>query len=130
MTGTAGASNPQVRSPIRTSPQVARSAPRTLSRWRHGFEPRWDYQGKRIVGTLLFTLVKGRRGPSGHTKGQVKHAKQAGCPSLVPRHGAESMIAFKSGADAELPQASQVVEPPPAAKTLELVRVAIFVAQN
>jgi hypothetical protein len=40
------------------------------------------------------------------------------------------MIAFKSGADAELPQASQVVEPPPAAKTLELVRVAIFVAQN
>ena len=47
-----------------------------------------------------------------------------------PRHGAESMIAFKSGADAELPQASQVVEPPPAAKTLELVRVAIFVAQT
>jgi hypothetical protein len=24
-------------------PQVAKSAPRTLSRWRHGFEPRWDY---------------------------------------------------------------------------------------
>jgi hypothetical protein len=46
MTGTAGASNPQVRKQIRPSPQVAGSAPRTLSRWRHGFEPRWDYKRK------------------------------------------------------------------------------------
>jgi hypothetical protein len=46
MTGAAGASNPQVRSQIRPSPQVARSAPRTLSRWKHGFEPRWDYPGQ------------------------------------------------------------------------------------
>jgi hypothetical protein len=44
MTGTAEASNQQVRKQIRPSPQVARSAPRTLSGWRHGFEPRWDYQ--------------------------------------------------------------------------------------
>jgi hypothetical protein len=42
-TRTAGASNPQVRNRIRASPQVVRSIPRTLSRWRHGFEPRWDY---------------------------------------------------------------------------------------
>jgi hypothetical protein len=28
-----------------SSPQVVESAPRILSRWRHGFEPRWDYQG-------------------------------------------------------------------------------------
>ena len=28
------------------SPQVVRSIPRTLSRWRHGFEPRWDYNCK------------------------------------------------------------------------------------
>jgi hypothetical protein len=28
-------------------PQVARSARANLSRWRHGFEPRWDYQEKR-----------------------------------------------------------------------------------
>ena len=46
MTGTAGASNPQVRNQIRPSPQAARSPPRTLSRWRHGFEPRWDYAGQ------------------------------------------------------------------------------------
>jgi hypothetical protein len=46
MTGTAGASNPQVRNEIRPSPQVARSAPRTLSRWRHGFKSRWDYKSK------------------------------------------------------------------------------------
>jgi hypothetical protein len=29
------------------SPQVARSAPRTLSRWRHRFEPGWDDTEKR-----------------------------------------------------------------------------------
>jgi hypothetical protein len=46
MTGKAGASNPLVRNPIRPTPQVARSAPTTLSRWRHGFEPRWDYAGQ------------------------------------------------------------------------------------
>jgi hypothetical protein len=44
MTGTAGVSNRQVRNQIRPSPQVARSVPRTLSRWRHGFEPGWDYE--------------------------------------------------------------------------------------
>ena len=49
-TGTAGVSNPQVRNRIRASPQVARSAPRTLSRWRHGFEPRWDYQVRACIG--------------------------------------------------------------------------------
>src|SRR6266581_986775 len=45
---TAGAANPQVKKQIRVSSQLARSAPRTLSRWRHGFEPRWDYQEPRI----------------------------------------------------------------------------------
>src|SRR5918994_6536696 len=45
--GWAGASNSQVNDEIRLLPQVARSAPRTLSRWRHGFEPRWDYQETR-----------------------------------------------------------------------------------
>jgi hypothetical protein len=44
MTRKAGASDPQVRNQIRPSLRVARSAPRTLSRWRHGFEPRWDYE--------------------------------------------------------------------------------------
>jgi hypothetical protein len=43
MSGTAGAPNPQVRNRIRPSAQVAKAGPRTLSRWRHGFEPRWDY---------------------------------------------------------------------------------------
>jgi hypothetical protein len=47
VTRKAGASNPQVRERIRPSLQVARSAPRTLSRWRHGFEPRWDYTQRR-----------------------------------------------------------------------------------
>jgi hypothetical protein len=54
-TGMAGASNPQVRNRIRASPQVAKSAPRTLSRWRHGFEPRWDYEEKPQVTSRIAT---------------------------------------------------------------------------
>jgi hypothetical protein len=44
MTRRVGASNPQVRNRIRASLQVVKSAPRTLSRWRHGFKSRWDYK--------------------------------------------------------------------------------------
>ena len=44
----AGASNPQVRNQIRVSSLVAKSAAKTLSRWRHGFEPRWDYERTRV----------------------------------------------------------------------------------
>jgi hypothetical protein len=36
--------NPHVRDRIRPSPQVTESGPRTLSRWRHGFKSRWDYE--------------------------------------------------------------------------------------
>jgi hypothetical protein len=32
--------------------QVAKPGSRTLSRWRHGFEPRWDYQQERRSGGL------------------------------------------------------------------------------
>jgi hypothetical protein len=39
MTRTAGGSNPQVMEGIRALPQVAKSGSRTLSRWRHGFNP-------------------------------------------------------------------------------------------
>jgi hypothetical protein len=39
--------NPQVEGHLVASPQVVKSGPRTLSRWRHGFEPRWDYKEKR-----------------------------------------------------------------------------------
>jgi hypothetical protein len=55
---TARATNLQVRNRIRVSPQVAKPGSRTLSRWRHGFEPRWDCQRKRILGVLVSTLVK------------------------------------------------------------------------
>src|SRR6266542_4423299 len=73
MTRTAGASNPQVRNRICASSLVAKSTPRTLSRWRHGFEPRWDYQGKRIVGVLVSTLVKQTRAFGPHRRpGQAR----------------------------------------------------------
>jgi hypothetical protein len=36
----------QVDEHLKASAQVVESAPRTLSRWRHGFEPRWDYEHK------------------------------------------------------------------------------------
>jgi pimeloyl-ACP methyl ester carboxylesterase len=42
----AGAPNCQVSGAIRLSTQVAKSCPRTLSRWRHGFKSRWDYKAK------------------------------------------------------------------------------------
>jgi hypothetical protein len=39
--------NPQVSGAFQPSPQVTESARLNLSRWRHGFEPRWDYAGQR-----------------------------------------------------------------------------------
>jgi hypothetical protein len=41
--------NQQVSDPFPPPPQVTESARLNLSRWRHGFEPRWDYQGKRVT---------------------------------------------------------------------------------
>jgi len=38
--------NPEVSGGIRPSPQVTKSVRLNLSRWRHGFEPRWDYEHK------------------------------------------------------------------------------------
>ena len=86
MTGTAGASNPQVRNQIRLSPQVAKSAPRTLSRWRHGFKSRWDYQQTRRSEPL-----SGAGEPSRSIL--VPHLSRGGprrvtCPYIVdPDHG-------------------------------------------
>src|SRR5512132_4460574 len=39
--------NTQVDEHLKASAQVVESAPRTLSRWRHGFKSRWDYAGQR-----------------------------------------------------------------------------------
>ena len=63
MTRTAGASNPQVRNQIRPSPQVAKPVPRTLSRWRHGFEPRWDYE-RESAGQRHCSAGQSREGDS------------------------------------------------------------------
>jgi hypothetical protein len=66
MTGTAGASNAQVRNQIGPSPQVARSAPKTLPRWRHGFEPSWDYEqpaGQKRRCPKPATRQRGRQRP-------------------------------------------------------------------
>jgi hypothetical protein len=38
--------NSQVSDPFPPPPQVTDSARLNLSRWRHGFEPRWDYEWK------------------------------------------------------------------------------------
>jgi hypothetical protein len=43
-------------------PQVTDSTLTTLSRWRHGFEPRWDYTEKRRSETLF--SVSGNLGPA------------------------------------------------------------------
>jgi hypothetical protein len=52
--------NPQVDRRNIASPHVVGSVSRTLSRWRHGFEPRWDYRreapgqgtGREATGSL------------------------------------------------------------------------------
>jgi hypothetical protein len=51
---------PHVSGHVRPEPQVTDSARTTLSRWRHGFEPRWDYRreapgqgtGREATGSL------------------------------------------------------------------------------
>ena len=52
----------QVEGHLMASPQVVELAPRTLSRWRDGFEPRWDYQETRSSVASLTTVS--RRVPS------------------------------------------------------------------
>jgi len=69
--------NPQVSGDFHRSPQVTESARLNLSRWRHGFEPRWDYQ-------------EGRR--SGHLSGVGGAGPVRSRPAFVPqrtapRHG-------------------------------------------
>ena len=96
------AQNPQVRRRVRPSSQVVKPAPRTLSRWRHGFEPRWDYQGKtRRLSSRLHPGQKCRHGLPGDTKAQVRPTEQAGPPvsrpafvpqTTPPRHGAGGSI--------------------------------------
>src|SRR6266508_3996859 len=80
-----GASNPQVRMPIRLSPQVAKSAPGTLSRWRHGFKSRWDYLTLRCANQRR-NLVRGKDLlPAHHAK--LLHQEPDECLLLL-RHGA------------------------------------------
>ena len=47
--------NTRLGGPFRPPPQVRESSRGTLSRWRHGFEPRWDYEHK---GPGLGTSMK------------------------------------------------------------------------
>ena len=44
--------NPQVNTPFRPPQQVTDSVRSTLSRWRHGFEPRWDYQVRGRISSV------------------------------------------------------------------------------
>jgi hypothetical protein len=46
--GAAGQSKEQVTPPFPAAPQVTDLALVTLSRWRYGFESRWDYPGQRL----------------------------------------------------------------------------------
>jgi hypothetical protein len=77
---------------------------RTLSRWRHGFEPRWDYWGKRIVGVLVFTLVKVQTRAFGPHEGAdladwAARLSSAFIPQTTsPRHGAGSRMGPSGGA--------------------------------
>jgi hypothetical protein len=51
------AANPQVGEHLTASPQVVLSVSRTLSRWRHGFKSRWDYEAETARSAVLFTHI-------------------------------------------------------------------------
>src|SRR4029453_3207522 len=53
--------------------QLVRSAPTTLSRWRHGFAPRWDYQRK-----------ASGQGTSPKSIGSLNRDSNAGYPANIP----------------------------------------------
>jgi hypothetical protein len=52
----------QVDEHLMASPQVVDLALGTLSRWRHGFEPRWDYHENRRSGSLTHSALSRRVG--------------------------------------------------------------------
>jgi hypothetical protein len=53
--------NPRTEAPRQSrfgpAPQVTELTRVTLSRWRHGFEPRWDYQGRRLRTRRLIRRI-------------------------------------------------------------------------
>jgi hypothetical protein len=65
--------NPRVSAPFPPPPQVTCSTPTTLSRWRHGFEPRWDYKHK----------APGQ-GTSPESVGRLNHDSNAEYPENIP----------------------------------------------
>jgi hypothetical protein len=64
--------------------QVTEPARLNLSRWRHGFEPRWDYKEKRIVRVLVSTLVTVQTRAFRPHRSAGQHAEQAGRPFSRP----------------------------------------------
>jgi hypothetical protein len=65
--------NSPVRDPFPPPPQVTDSARLNLSRWRHGFEPRWDYERK----------VPGQR-TNPEAIGLLNRDSNAGYPENIP----------------------------------------------
>jgi PAS domain-containing protein len=72
---------PQVSSPPPPPPQVTKSARANLSRWRHGFKSRWDYQldkryfrkdGGIVHGRLTASLVRNTDGSPRLAVGMVE----------------------------------------------------------
>ena len=65
--------NPQVSGAFQRSPQVTGSARLNLSRWRHGFEPRWDYQETRRSGVLSGLASRAARSLVPHSSRSGPH---------------------------------------------------------
>jgi hypothetical protein len=81
MTGTVRASDPPVKEPDSDITAGSEIGLENTLKVEHGFEPHWDYQGKRIVGVLFSNLVNVQ---TGHAKALVKHAGQAEPPGSRP----------------------------------------------
>ena len=83
--------NSRLGGPFRPPPQVRESSRGTLSRWRHGFEPRWDYK-QRCRSEGMFRLSSESAGPF------VPHLSR-GRPRHVTTEPAETGVRVVSVAD-------------------------------
>ena len=80
--------NPQVSGPIPPPPQVTEPARLNLSRWRHGFKSRWDYQGNRSFWIDVTTSFKVQTRASDQRETAARRAllgaPTAGRPTSLP----------------------------------------------
>src|SRR6266508_2869524 len=68
--------NPQISGPSRVPPQVTESARLNLSRWRHGFESRWDYAWSQDWLSRSSHRCEGPNGEGAHPFNSLRNGEE------------------------------------------------------